>query len=107
MTHTAPHPDEIRHFSRRFPYDSYANVKRAIRYGYKYPLRLSNDEAVRLAELDDHVINSAQVLPQTPEWRRLQKRRHPQWYWPQWQTVWFRDAETFAYVKMVTCFNSP
>jgi hypothetical protein len=107
MTHTAPHPDEIRYFCSRFPHVSYVDVKRAIRHGYKYPLWLSEDEVARLLDLDDDVINSAQVLPIGPsQTTRKWRQRHPQ-STGQWETIWFRDAETFTYVKMVTCFNSP
>jgi hypothetical protein len=108
MTHTAPHTDEIRYFCSRFPHDSYTSVKRAMRKGYKYPLRLSEDETAHLLDLDDDVIDSAQVLPiGLSKRKRVWLRKHPQETCQWWETIWFRDAETFTYVKMVTSFNSP
>jgi hypothetical protein len=101
MTHTSPHPDEIRHWSRRHPHESYATVKRAMRLGYKYPLWLSGDNESHLIALDDEVINTAQVLPQTTAQKRWWKMRHPQSPSTRHQTVWFEDAEIATYIKML------
>jgi hypothetical protein len=103
MTHTSPHPDEIRYFSSRLPHDSYATVKRAMRHGYKYPLRISWDETARLLELNDATINTADIFPTRVDTRMpALPSQHSQITLQGWETVWFRDVEIFTYVKMMT-----
>jgi|TARA_R110000851_G_scaffold35574_2_gene93392 hypothetical protein len=87
MKHSAPHPDQISYFRLRTPGESYATVKRAMRRGYCYPLKLTFANLVYLKTLDDDVFDMVAVLP-------LRSYQHR-------ETVWFADAGMATYAKLM------
>lgn len=93
--HKAPHPDEIA-YVRKDAYSSYREAKWALNKGYKFPLRLTFEEAKTalnvIQELQEDARGVAEVFPKNTINGSV-------WKWD--SIVWFKSEELATYVKLM------